>query len=152
MEFMSLPINCKNCNCSPDGVRCSYFGRDVKSQEEALTCSEYEAVIQDKANRIMPEFHGVSFNGLAWDAPKLEDGNYGYLPSHEKYDIIVAWLNSRLEVRWVVDGEENISKRLSGVYNTGHYDVEATCNKKSKAVSWRFIKDYVYETAGGFED
>jgi hypothetical protein len=93
----------------------------------------------------MAEFTGTNFNALAWDAPKLENGDYGYLPNHEKYLLITAWLNTKLETIWTVDEENAVTKRLRGVYDTGRYDVKVRYDKKTEAVDWHFVKDYVFE-------
>jgi len=95
----------------------------------------------------------LNFNALAWKMPK-HGNRYEYQPNDKYYVEIMEWLANG-DVRWENKDENVISKRISFLNSTLFYsewDVKLTIYNDTKGISYRFIENYVYETAVGWED
>ena len=87
----------------------------------------------------------INFNNLAWNAPNLGNDRYGYLPSHELYQTICAWLKTGTK-RYTVKGKNSIICRIANCEGTGgKYDVSVEMNRQDKAICWYFIEPGTYE-------
>ena len=83
----------------------------------------------------------LNFNQLAWESSEI-NGEYGYLPEHEHYEAIVAWLRTGRKI-WSNRTGDITETRIT--FSGMRYDAIVRYRHTDGLIGWIFREVGTYE-------